>query len=63
MLADDLSKLVLGPALSETRVKLHLVDVWTPFKPVGESLVLVQVQSMRVQHACQCLAQCMTVLL
>ena len=36
MLADGLTKVLLGPALSNMRDKLHLVDVGPPRKPCGE---------------------------
>ena len=35
MLADGLTKVLRGPALSDMRDKLHLVDVGTPRKPCG----------------------------
>ena len=35
MLADGLTKVLLGPALSDMRDKLHLVDAGPPRKPCG----------------------------
>ena len=35
MLADGLTKVLPGPALSDMRYKLHLVDVGPPRKPCG----------------------------
>ena len=35
MLADGLTKLLPGPALSDMRDKLHLVDAGPPRKPCG----------------------------
>ena len=35
MLADGLTKVLPGPALSDMRDKLHLVDVGPPRKPCG----------------------------